>query len=367
MTDFGALAPEVIANKIFRGSGSKSLLDAAAAWAALADELFATAAAVTRVVCELSPDAYPERSATLMLNRVAPYLQWLTAAAAVAEHTAGQAKAAAAAYGAVVASTVNPPVIAANRGRIARLAATNRFAQHCTVIANLEAAYDRMWAHNAAAMYRYARRSASATQLSCFTPPSGLAGSASNTCTRAAAPSETEGRWLAAVPIVLRQLASPAEAASALAVEGQLKAITASPAQPQLSSISECLNVLSMLITKVSGYGFAGAGRVPAGSRPVGVCAWFSGNRAIGLHRQRSHDDARSGVASNSAIGPAAAVGQLSVPRIWFKTAPINSAPMMPLPPPSRRRPFPRPAPVPEKSAQTNSRRLPTRDVRRRT
>ena len=106
------------------------------------------------------------------------------ATAAQAEHAAAEAKAAAAAYEAVFAMTVPPPVIAANRALLMALIVTNFFGQNNPAIAATEAHYVEMWAQDAAAMYGYAEGSAAASMLAPFTAPphttnlAGLAGQA---------------------------------------------------------------------------------------------------------------------------------------------------------------------------------------------
>src|SRR5207244_4264519 len=69
------------------------------------------------------------------------------------------------------ASTVPPPVIAANRSLLAALIATNFLGQNTPAIAATEAHYMEMWAQDAAAMYAYAGASATASQLSPFIEP----------------------------------------------------------------------------------------------------------------------------------------------------------------------------------------------------
>ncbi len=77
------------------------------------------------------------------------YVEWLSATAAQAEETAGQAMAAAAAYEAAFAFTVPPPEIAANRSLLAALVATNFLGKNTPAIAATEALYAEMWAQDA--------------------------------------------------------------------------------------------------------------------------------------------------------------------------------------------------------------------------
>jgi PPE-repeat protein len=106
-----------------------------------------------------------------MVAAVAPYISWLGAAASLAEETAGQARAAAAAYDAAFAMTVPPPVIALNRALVMALIATNFFGQNTPAIAAAEAQYIGMWAQDATAMYGYTASSATASDLHPFASP----------------------------------------------------------------------------------------------------------------------------------------------------------------------------------------------------
>ena len=106
-----------------------------------------------------------------MVSAVVPYVSWLSAVAALAEETASQGRAAAAAYETAFAMTVPPPVIAANRVLLATLVATNFFGQNTPAIMATEAQYMEMWAQDAAAMYGYAAASATASELAPFTSP----------------------------------------------------------------------------------------------------------------------------------------------------------------------------------------------------
>ena len=62
-------------------------------------------------------------------------------------------------------------MVAANRGQLMTLIATNVFGRNTQAIAANEAQYGQMWAQDVAAMYGYAASSSSATQLSPFNPP----------------------------------------------------------------------------------------------------------------------------------------------------------------------------------------------------
>jgi PPE-repeat protein len=133
--------------------------------------LYTAASAYQSVTSELTGGPWSGPSSASMAAAAATYVTWLSATAAQAEETASQAKAAAAGYDAAFASTVPPPVIAANRSLLMTLVATNFFGQNTAAIAATEAQYAEMWAQDALAMYVYAGSSASASALPPFSSP----------------------------------------------------------------------------------------------------------------------------------------------------------------------------------------------------
>jgi PPE-repeat protein len=182
--DFGLYPPEINSGRMYAGPGSGPMLAAAQAWDALADELYTAAASYQSVTSDLTSGPWSGPSSASMSTAAATYVTWLSATAAQAEHTAAQAKAAAAGYEAAFASTVPPPMIAANRSLLMTLVATNFFGQNTAAIAATEAQYAEMWAQDAVAMYVYAGSSATASVLTPFsspnqnTDPGGTAGQA---------------------------------------------------------------------------------------------------------------------------------------------------------------------------------------------
>lgn len=185
--DFAALPPEINSARMYSGAGSGSLLAAAAAWDRLTRELNASAAAYQSAIAGLTTDGWRGPSSTTMANAATPYVAWLHGTAAQAEQTAGQARAAAAAYELALAAIVPPAEIAANRARVLNLLATNFFGQNSPAIAAAEAHYDAMWARDAVVMQGYQASSASASNLAPFTDPPPTAYPAA-TPTAAAAP-----------------------------------------------------------------------------------------------------------------------------------------------------------------------------------
>jgi PPE-repeat protein len=169
--DFGLYPPEVNSGRMYAGPGSGPMLAAAQAWDALADELYTAAGSYQSVTSELTDGPWSGPTSASMSAAAATYVTWLSSTAAQAEDTAAQAKAAAAGYEAAFASTVPPPVIAANRSLLMTLVATNFFGQNTAAIAATEAQYAEMWAQDAVAMYVYAGSSASASVLTPFSSP----------------------------------------------------------------------------------------------------------------------------------------------------------------------------------------------------
>ncbi|OCB45155.1 PPE family protein [Mycobacterium parascrofulaceum] len=171
MVDFGALPPEINSGRLYAGPGSGPMMAASAAWDEIAAEVATAASACSSVVSELTGGPWVGAAASSMLAAVAPYTSWLGAVSAMAEETASQGRAAAAAFEAAFAMTVPPPVIAANRELLATLIATNFFGQNSAAIAATEAQYMQMWAQDAASMYGYAAASVTASTLAPFDPP----------------------------------------------------------------------------------------------------------------------------------------------------------------------------------------------------
>ncbi|MDM3974628.1 PPE family protein [Mycobacterium marseillense] len=169
--DFGFFPPEVNSGRMYAGPGSGSLLAAAGIWDALSAELSITAAVYESVLSGLTGLYWYGPASQAMAASAGPYVGWLYATAERAQHTAMQARAAAAAYELAHAMTVPPPAVAANRTQLATLVATNFFGQNTAAIAATEAQYADYWAQDASAMYSYSVSSAAAVQFSPFSAP----------------------------------------------------------------------------------------------------------------------------------------------------------------------------------------------------
>jgi PPE-repeat protein len=190
------------------------MIVAASAWDSIAAELAVAATGYHSVIAELAGSAWLGPSSTALVSAVSPYVSWLEVAAQLAEESAGQARAAAAAFEAAFATIVPPPVIAANRMGLMTLIATNFFGQNTAAIMATEAQYGEMWAQDAAAMYGYAAASAAATVLNPYpspprtTTPQGVADQARAVVQAAAEPAGHVERAVAAATTQLSQAIS---------------------------------------------------------------------------------------------------------------------------------------------------------------
>jgi PPE-repeat protein len=175
--DFGTLPPEVNSARMYSGPGPGTLLAASAQWEELAVEMHVAAGRCESVIAELISGSWTGPSSRAMTAAVLPYTGWVRSTAAQCEDVATKASAAATAYETAYAMTVPPPLIVANRARLAALIAGNLIGQNTPAIMVAEAEYSEMWAQDAAAMYGYAANSVSASELSAFAPPARGSGS----------------------------------------------------------------------------------------------------------------------------------------------------------------------------------------------
>lgn len=171
MLNFGALPPEVNSAKMYTGAGPGSLLAAAAAWNAIATEIYSAARDYDAIVNLLVSEDWLGPASAQMAAGVAPYLEWLNTTAAQAEQAGTSAHAAAAAYETAFAATVPPAAVAANRTLLANLVASNIFGQNTEAIAATEAQYGEMWAQDTSAMTAYTTASRAAGQMTPFGQP----------------------------------------------------------------------------------------------------------------------------------------------------------------------------------------------------
>jgi PPE-repeat protein len=339
--DYGALPPEINSGKIYSGPGSAPLLSAAAAWDALAAELHSTAAAYGSVISELIT-TWHGPSSTAMVAAAAPYIAWLDRSAVQAEQTSVQAGAAAAAYEAVFAATVPPPVIAANRALLTSLIATNVLGQNTPAIAATEAQYAEMWAQDAGAMYSYAASSATATRLAPFTAAPTTADVDGETDQSTAVASALQSSAASDVESALSEAVSQAPlAAQGLAVNAN--AVAAAAQLPlSLTDITGILKTFNSVMGTVSGpytpLGVANlmknwyqiAVSIPnLGVGIQGIGPLLHPKPLIGVLAPLLHSDLLSGSSAlssagtvSAAAGRAGLVGSLSVPANWASAVP---------------------------------------------
>jgi len=328
------LPPEVNSGRMYAGPGSGPMLAAASAWDGLAAELQSTAASYGSVISELSDGPWLGPSSAAMTAATVPYLEWMTGAAAQAEQTAMQAKAAAAAYEAAFAMTVPPPLITANRSLLMALIATNIFGQNTMAIAATEADYAEMWAQDAATMYGYAGSSAAASTLTPFTPPppttnpTGVAGQA----TAAGQAILSDGpQLMTALPQALQGLSSSAAAAPAQAdltslLSLALASVTIPLATTSVGTSSTSIaagltgvgmNLRGFQINADRDYAQHKGPYTGYGPGAADLPNWFfNGQGFVGAPSNATES------AFSAGLGEANTVGRLSVPSAWTVAAP---------------------------------------------
>jgi PPE-repeat protein len=338
MLDFAALPPEINSARIYSGPGSAPMLSAAAAWNTMAAEMRSAAAGYGSVVSGLTSEGWLGPSSTSMSAAAAPYLEWLSSTATLAEQAGSQANAAVTAFESAFAMTVPPAVVAANRAELAMLVATNIFGQNTPAIAATEAQYAEMWAQDGAAMNGYASASSAATQLTPLTAPQ--------------SPTNADG--------VAGQTAAVAQAAETPAgtVQSTLSSATSGNAGSSVGSLSSWLasllsgsdnsalgtfwngNFFSTAVTNgalaggpfnpqfilgsVAGFNYLmGADKAAAGAAATTSLGDMSG---LGSGALVSAESAGLGGAGSVGVGHASLVGALSVPPSWSSAARISPA-----------------------------------------
>src|SRR5262249_4647469 len=125
--NFAVLPPEINSVLMFSGAGSGPMLAAAAAWDGLAGELVSAADSFSSVTSGLVGQAWQGAASQAMVVAAAPYLGWLSSAAAQAAGAAAQAKAVASVFESALAATVHPALVAANRSDLVSLVLSNLF------------------------------------------------------------------------------------------------------------------------------------------------------------------------------------------------------------------------------------------------
>ena len=307
--NFPMLPPEINSGRMYRGPGSESMIEAAAAWERLATGLRTAAADFGTVTSKLAA-GWGGPASSVMAESIAPHMDWLNAAAKQAECTAAQAKAAVTAHETALAAMVPPPAIDANRAQRISLAKANCLGQSSAAIADIEAEYEQMWAQDTEAMYAYARASAEASTVTPFSSPPSPA-DPSGPARQSAGVAPPARSWaLTAAPEVIS-----AGGQVMSTIPEALKALSSSPLttfDTSLSSVTSSLSKLSSL-------------SAPSG---VAISRLNSLNRAAALNTAAALNSlipsvCRSGGATGRGLGRGTSIGTLGVPQAWAKaTAP---------------------------------------------
>ncbi|OBH87387.1 PPE family protein [Mycobacterium sp. E2989] len=340
--DFGLLPPEINSGRIYSGPGPAPLLAAAAGWNGLAAELHSASASYGAAIAELR-SVWHGPSSSAMATAAAPYIAWLDGTAGQAEQTAAQATAAAAAYEAVFAATVPPPVIAANRALLASLIATNVLGQNTAAIAATEADYAEMWAQDAAAMYTYAAASAVATRLTPFTAPPTTTDGSGEADQSAAVASALQSSTASRLESTLSESVSQAPAGLQTLAANATAAPTAAAGLPLgLKDITGILKTFNSVMGTISGpytpLGVANLAKnwyqialsIPSvGTGIQGIGPLLHPKALTGVLAPLLRSDLLSGATAlssagtvSAATGQAGLVGSLSVPANWASAVP---------------------------------------------
>lgn len=288
--DFATLPPEISSGLMYSGPGAGSMMRAAAAWDALAARLF-TAAADYRAVTAKLAAAGEGRASAALTEAAALYIDWLDTVAARSERAATQLTAAAGAHQSAFTATVPPSAIAGNRTRRLSLASANCLGHNGTMIADVDAEYDAMWAQNTRALYAYAQAAAGAAAIAPFPEPPGNVAVASRNWALQSAPDviSAGGKVMSVIPDALERLSS-------------------SP----LQTIDACLARVTAPLSKLNS--------VTAPS-DFAIAHLNSVNKTAALRSLFPRPAATDGV--QAGFGRAMRVGVLSVPRAWAAAAPL--------------------------------------------
>src|ERR1700761_6194443 len=126
---YPTLPPELNSLRIFSGAGSGPMLQAAQAWESLGSSLRQAASSFGNVTSNLTNGAWQGAASQAMAQAAAPYVAWLTAAAAHSETAAMQSQIVASAFEAAKSMTVPLQAISQNWNSFVSLIRANLFGQ----------------------------------------------------------------------------------------------------------------------------------------------------------------------------------------------------------------------------------------------
>jgi PPE-repeat protein len=301
--NFLMLPPEINSALMYGGAGAGPLFMAAAAWDGLAADLGASASSFDSVISSLAAGPWTGPASAAMTAAAAPYVAWLSAAAARALAAATQARVAATAFEAAQTTTVHPAAVTANRVSLVSLVATNFLGQNTPAIAATEFDYVEMWAQDVGAMMGYhAGAVSAAAALAPFSlPPVDLAGLASQLGAQVTGAVSAAG---AALAPVVESVASGAPVQS-----------LSSFAQIALTPVGFLISPLMSLAQSANAgtAGLAGTAASVGGDIPA-----FVSNTAPALKGMGG----LGGGGVGAGLGQARLVGALSVPPAWAGSMP---------------------------------------------
>ncbi|SOJ54247.1 putative PPE family protein PPE38 [Mycobacterium simulans] len=320
--DFAWLAPEINSARIFGGAGSSPLFAAATAWAGLGADLQASASVIQSVLTDLTGGPWTGPASVVMAAATAPYVSWLTAAAAHAELSAAQAQVAGTAFETALAATVHPAAVAANRVSLLSLIATNFLGQNTPAIAATEFDYMEMWAQDVAAMLGYDAEATSViAALTPFSePPADLAGTATTAAAAVAPVAQQVAAASPAAPGAVSSLATVLTAAQEVASWVPVSLLM-SLAQIGMVPASMLLGPLMQLgsTANASAAGLAGS----AATELAAGVPKFVGDTATAM---KGLSGGGVGAGMSAGLSQARLVGPMSVPPTWPGSVPAGMA-----------------------------------------
>ena len=154
--DVATLPTELNGARVYTGTATVALLEAASTWNRLARDLNSAANAFESVLSLFGVRPATGLAATATATaEPPPALGFLTASAGQAQQASAQAAASSQAFEAAFVSNVPPSVIAANRAQLMAMTAVNLLSFNPTAVASTGALYVEMWAQDVSAHLPY--------------------------------------------------------------------------------------------------------------------------------------------------------------------------------------------------------------------